>query len=75
MVATRKLQIEIERTLKKVQQALDDFRATWGKMDDASEVLPRSKTNRGLHSVSTATDDTSIKFACRVRRKISAKEN
>ena len=75
MAATRKLQIEVERTLKKVQQALDDFRATWEKMDDASEVLPSSKENRGLHSVWTGIDDTSITFACRVRRKRSAKEN
>ena len=45
MAATRKLQIEIERTLKKVQQALDEFRSTWEKMDNASEVPPAHTRN------------------------------
>eukprot|EP00897_Mesotaenium_endlicherianum_P008779 jgi/Mesen1/792/ME000110S_11065 len=36
MAATRKMQTEIERTLKKVQEGIEEFQALWEKMEEAT---------------------------------------
>ena len=41
MAATRKVQLEIERTLKKVQEGIEEFTETWEKMEDTSDVSQR----------------------------------
>lgn len=41
MAAVRKTQQEIERTLKKVNEGIDEFKDTWEQMDDATDVSPK----------------------------------
>lgn len=38
-MATKKMQMEIEKTLKKVQEGIEEFSVTWDKMQEAPEVL------------------------------------
>ncbi|GBG88882.1 hypothetical protein CBR_g48494 [Chara braunii] len=43
MAAVKKMQLEIERTLKKVQEGSDVFQATWEKMNQATEASKKEK--------------------------------
>lgn len=43
MAATKKMQLEIEKALKKVQEGIEEFQVTWDKMQEAHEVLYASQ--------------------------------
>jgi len=38
LAATKKMQLEIEKALKKVQEGIEEFQVTWDKMQEATEV-------------------------------------
>ncbi|CAI5982947.1 unnamed protein product [Closterium sp. NIES-65] len=43
MAASRKMHLEMERTLKRVQEGIDEFQSTWQKMDEATDVTKKEK--------------------------------
>lgn len=38
MAATRRMQMDVEKLMKKVQSSLEEFQATWDKMDETTDV-------------------------------------
>eukprot|EP00850_Spirogloea_muscicola_P005366 SM000024S07828 [mRNA] locus=s24:691085:697782:- [translate_table: standard] len=47
-MGTKKMQLEVERTLKKVQEGLDEFGRTWEKMDQATNAAKKDKFENEL---------------------------
>eukprot|EP00850_Spirogloea_muscicola_P002288 SM000008S22377 [mRNA] locus=s8:1302711:1309258:+ [translate_table: standard] len=47
-MGTKKMQLEVERTLKKVQEGLDEFGRTWEKMDQATDAAKKDKFENEL---------------------------